>query len=101
MLEVRWDCGRLRLRYFAATELFTGLHGRKHHLCTQDTIFLPLELLGLEKVITKQFILVLRTKKRKRPAMEETKEAIAEKKKRELTEKRKRERSLQRNQQKQ
>ncbi|XP_013831837.1 PREDICTED: protein PBDC1 isoform X3 [Capra hircus] len=43
--------------------------------------FLPLKLLGIEKVITKQFILVLRTMKRKKPAMEETKEPTAEKKK--------------------
>nr|XP_020768654.1 protein PBDC1-like isoform X2 [Odocoileus virginianus texanus] len=51
--------------------------------------FLPLKLLGIEKVITKQFILVLRTKKRKKPAMEETKEPTAEKKKKEPTEKEK------------
>ena len=42
---------------------------------------MPLKLLGIEKVITKQFILVLRTMKRKKPAMEETKEPTAEKKK--------------------
>ena len=50
---------------------------------------MPLKLLGIEKAITKQFILVLRTKKRKKPAVEETKEPTAEKKKKEPIEKEK------------
>lgn len=62
------------------------------YLLSLGITFLPLKLLGIEKVITKQFILVLRAMKRKKPAMEETKEPTAEeKKKKEPTEEEKRE----------
>ncbi|XP_059942874.1 protein PBDC1 isoform X3 [Mesoplodon densirostris] len=56
--------------------------------------FLPLKLLGTGKVITKQFTLVFRTKKkRKEPTIEETEEPTVEEKRKEPTEKEKRRKS--------
>lgn len=50
---------------------------------------MPLKLLGTGKVITKQFTLLFRTKKRKEPTMEETRELTVEEKRKEPTKKEK------------